>query len=398
MNNTIVESHLKDVNLDIREKRNNPRFLDQKCTPDVLSFIADSTLQIDQKEFTAKNILTSSYFQKTLIIIFGKPNPNEKSQNEYDKFISQPLDLLSYANVIEKYKVKNRNKYEILNYKLLEYLALKDINAAYFLKEYLKKFSIDSAFDKYFSLFKQKQDQESFTILKNQFQDLVVDNSNIGNKGAATTNNTEIRRIFAKYINILSWNECKGSEKGRLSKHKIKYTDLVYNRENFRDLDKPKDKSRKDFRSDSTEIYNNYLIEKAKKSIKKYHPYSEIDDDLYGETSHVHHIFPHSEFSKISSYLENLIALTAGQHLDKAHPKGNTKIIDKTYQLLCLLHKNKTIKEFESQGLSIYSKLKFVEVLHIGLNIDDTVIQDNYTFQDIEDKIKLYYKENFLNV
>lgn len=395
MNNTIIESHFKDVNLDIRKKGNNPRFLDQKCTPDVLSFIADCILQIDQKEFTAKNILTSSHFQKELITIFGKPNPNEKSQNEYDKFISQPLDLLSYANVIEKYKVKTRSKYKIIDYQLLEYLGLRDINAAYFLKEYLKKFSIDSAFYEYFSLFKKKQDQESFTILKNKFQNLVVVNSNIGNKGAATNNNTEIRRIFAKYINILSWNECKGSKKGRLSKHKINYTDLVYNRENFRDLDKPKDKSRKDFRSDSTERYNNHLIEKAKKSIKKYHPYSEIDDDLYGETSHVHHIFPQSEFSKISSYLENLIALTAGQHLDKAHPKGNTKIIDRTYQLLCLLYKNETIKKFESQGLIIYSKLRFVEVLHIGLNIDDTVIQDNYTFQDIEDKIKLFYKENF---
>ena len=45
----------------------------------------------------------------------------------------------------------------------------------------------------------------------------------------------------------------------------------------------------------------------------------------------MHHIFPQSEFAEIADYIENLIALTSGQHLQKAHPNGNTRIIDKQY-------------------------------------------------------------------
>lgn len=86
--NDLTASYFSNQNLDIRIKKNNPHFLDQKCTPDVLTFIAECVLQINQDEFTSKDILLSDYFIKTLIIIFGKPNPKNKSQNEYDKFVS----------------------------------------------------------------------------------------------------------------------------------------------------------------------------------------------------------------------------------------------------------------------------------------------------------------------
>ncbi|HJD61939.1 MAG TPA: hypothetical protein LFV90_07525 [Rickettsia endosymbiont of Columbicola hoogstraali] len=58
-------------------------------------------MKINQDIFTSKDILLSDYFIKTLIIVFGKPNPKNQSHNEYNKFVSQPLDLLSYANVLQ---------------------------------------------------------------------------------------------------------------------------------------------------------------------------------------------------------------------------------------------------------------------------------------------------------
>ena len=242
------------------------------------------------------------------------------------------------------------------------------------------KFSIDSGFQRCFQNFLDKQDSESFQILKDKFNYFVISNSDIGNKGSNTKNNTEVRRIFPKYLNILSlYYGVKGSIKGKLSKYNITYTNLVYNKENFRDLDKAKNISRQDSRN--TQDYNKYLIEKAKKWVKQQHKYSEVQDDLYGKTSHVHHIFPQSEFVSIAHCVENLIALTAGQHQDKAHPNGNNAIVDKMYQMICLLAKSKTIKKSEEQGLSIYSRLKFIEVLNVGFGLEYNKISFDSDFK-----------------
>lgn len=395
----IVKSHFKEFDLDIRKKGNNPRFLDQKCTPDVLSFIADCILQNNNKEFTTKDILESNYFRKTLTIIFGKPSPND-SPNEYDKFVSQPSELLSYAGILTKCKNGNKNKYTISNHELLEYIALRDRNAYYFLCEYLIKFSIDSGINNVLKDFFQKQDEDTFIIMKEKFNNLIISNSSIGNRGSETKNNTEIRRIFPKYLNILSAQDgLKGSIKGRISKYILTYSDLMYNRNNFRDLDKPKNLSRDKFKQEnatdtSTYEYNDYLIGKAKAWVKRHHQYSEVNDNLYGQTSHIHHIFPQSEFITIAHYVENLIALTAGQHQDKAHPKGNTKIVDRAYQLVCLLAKSNTIKKSESSGLSVYSRLRFIEVLHTGFSVDESKISFKDNFETLDSKIKTHYKEN----
>ena len=101
---------------------------------------------------------------------------------------------------------------------------------------------------------------------------------------------------------------------------------------------------------------------------------SEITDALSigQKATHMHHIFPQNEFPNIADYVENLIALTAGQHLQKAHPAGNTKIIDKDFQYICLLNKTESIRRnlVEKKGDVFYDFPLFMLVLDVGLRTD----------------------------
>ena len=67
--------------------------------------------------------------------------------------------------------------------------------------------------------------------------------------------------------------------------------------------------------------------------------------------------------------MENLIALTPSQHFTKAHPNGNTQIIDKGYQQICLLAKADHIEQNIKHAQEvIYSFDDFMIVLATGLN------------------------------
>lgn len=81
--------YLSNFDLDVR-KSQDARFMDQKCTPDVVCFIADciiNTIDVDN-EFTVSNIWDAQYFIKNARAIFNKPLPtNPKAHHEYDKFI-----------------------------------------------------------------------------------------------------------------------------------------------------------------------------------------------------------------------------------------------------------------------------------------------------------------------
>lgn len=398
MNISSVEIFLKSQNLDIREKGNNPRFVDQKCTPDVLSFIADCIVNLNKNDFNSKDIWNMKMFESYSQIIFGKPSSSSSStKNEYDKFISQPLDLLSYAGILSKSKVSGKNSFKIKHVSILEYISLKDRNAFHFLNEYLLKFFNDSGFIKYIDMFFTDPTVDNFSTLKEKFERFVIVNSNLGAKGSSSGGLTEVRRMFPKAINPLALTRySQGSVGGRLSKGIITYCDLNYNRVNFRDLDKAKNTARKERLEieDTTKDYNKYLVVKAKKWVKDNHPQSEVNDGSYGQTSHAHHIFPQSEFPTISDYIENLIALTSGQHLDKAHPNGNTSKIDITYQFVCLKAKIKTIENALKKGITPYNKGNFLFVLNTGfkwLGSNDEV-SSNLSYEEINKVIDIHYK------
>ena len=124
--------------------------------------------------------------------------------------------------------------------------------------------------------------------------------------------------------------------------------------------------------------------------MKKIQVESEVKDQYAnGEATQVHHIFPKSEFPQIAHYLENLIKLTATQHYTKAHPSNKTQIVNRDYQLICLIYKSNTIEKSLNQvGEKYYRKESFIVVINTGLNTD---LNFNLTFQQIRDKLRLIY-------
>jgi len=215
----------------------------------------------------------------------------------------------------------------------------------------------------------------------------IIDNTPINGK-------TEVRRIFSKIINPLSFKRKKhGTKGGRFSKDIIGRDELMYNRKNWRDIKKKKEETRKEYESRAKDemeyrklAYLKYTLNKAKNIIKKVHGIkSEVQDEFAnGEATQIHHIFMKSQYPEISSYLENLILLTATQHFTKAHPNNNTSIIDKDYQLICLLMKSESIQKYDT----IYSKKDFLYVIKIGL---DCEFADNIKFDILQTKLVELY-------
>ena len=367
----IFADFFNNQDLDIRKKGNNPRFLDQKCTPDVISFIADCICQVNKNTFDRNDIWQSDYFIKNASFIFGKPSPkNRTASHEYDKLILQPLDLFSYSGILSKQKTGLKNIFSIQEKKILELIARNEKDAFLFLFCYLDKFVKDSGLSNYLNIFLQKQDKESFTDIKNRFIRFLLAYSKIGSRQSANGGEVEIRRIFPKFLNIFAvYKQAKGSIKGHLSKGIFLMADLMYNRMNFRDIYKLKNITRSEqqqIRHSTPAKYRDFQTQKAMKWMKQHHPYSEVNDRLYGKTDCIHHIFPKSEFPEISYYIENLIALTAGQHTTFAHPHGNTNTIDKMYQKVCLKSKVFTIEKELKKTETQYSLPDFIFVLTKG--------------------------------
>ena len=180
-----------------------------------------------------------------------------------------------------------------------------------------------------------------------------------------------------------------GTEKGRMSKNKITKDMLMYNRNNFRDIyvNKPKEMTRVEYYNllpDKPDVnLIKYQSSKAKKLLRAFNDVfnngmSEIKDELaIGHAINMHHIFPENEFEEISGYVENLIALTPSQHFQKAHPDGNTRIIDRGFQQICLLAKANNIEENIKYGKEvIYSFDNFTYVLSVGF--------DNNVYEEVE--------------
>ena len=391
-----IKSFLSQFDLDVR-KSGDARFMDQKCTPDVVCFIADCLINLNPKgEFTVQDVWDMQYFIKNASAIFGKPNPkNETAHSEYDKFIQQPLRMLAYAHVLEIEKRGSANFYRIGNYDILDYIATKERNAYNFLYIYITKVLNDSNMIKYFEKFKDACEKGSETVRKAEFKELkeryerfIIGNTKINGE-------VEVRRIFTKVLNVYSAeNGIQGTERGRLSPDIIYFSDLMYNRKNWRDIDKAKAQTRQEAASaeeqKQQDAYDSYQVTKAMNLLRKIQIESEVKDQFAnGEATQVHHIFPKSQFPMIAHYLENLIKLTATQHFTKAHPSNNTQVISKDYQLICLIAKSKTIEDsLKTIGEKYYRKESFVYVINIGL---DAELSMKLTFPEIRSQLRLLY-------
>lgn len=389
-----ITKFLNQYDLDVR-KSHDARFMDQKCTPDVVCFIADCLINLNPTgEFMVQDVWDMQYFIKNASAIFCKPSPkNETAKHEYDKFIQQPLRMLSYAHVLKIEKRGNINYYRIANQEILEYIATKERNAYNFLYAYIVKVLGDSGLLKYFEQFREACQngtitQLEFKELKDRYTRFIIGNTAINGE-------VEVARIFTKVINVYSAeNDILGTEKGRLSKDIIAFSDLMYNRKNWRDVDKAKSQTRKEAATDADrqqqEAYDAYQVSKAMNLLRKIQPESEVKDQYAnGEATQVHHIFPKSQFPEIAHYLENLIKLTATQHYTKAHPSNHTQITNRDYQLVCLLAKSLNIEQsLKTCGDKYYRKESFIYVINIGLHTD---LGQKLSFDDIRKQLRILY-------
>ncbi len=390
----LLKQHFDQIDLDIRKQAPGySRFMDQKVTPDVLSFIADCIVNLlggkdPQTSFVVGDIWEFPYFIKNTIAVFGKPSPeNETAGSEYDKFIAQPLKTLAFAKVLEEKKIGRKNTYVVIRPDILEYISQNERNALKFLVFHIEKVLSDSGFIKNFEDYKEKALSnkllpQDFEVLKERFQKFILGYTNI--KGV-----TEINRVFPKVLNPYSaYYQIPGTEKGRVTSGRFIYPDLMYNRENFRDIGKDKTLSRQEVLKDISEQSEViiYRVQKAKNIIRRHHSSSEVKDSLaVGSATQVHHIFSEHEFPEISDYTENLILLTPQQHNTRAHPENKTQVIDLEYQKECLLSKIDSVSLSISRGDNLYSKERFIHVINIGYSLD---LSTNTSFEELKKIIR----------
>ena len=159
-------------NYDIR-KSHNGRWIDQKCTPDVLSFIADCiyfyATENPNKEFCTQDIWFSDYAVQNTEAVFKKPSPKQNAaKNEYDKFFQQPMKLLANSKVLLERKESLKNIFKVNNLEILEYIAISEKNALKFLFRYIEKVLSDS--DLYFDFEKFFQNQKNASMNKDKMQ------------------------------------------------------------------------------------------------------------------------------------------------------------------------------------------------------------------------------------
>lgn len=390
LNETDIYDFLLKNDYDVRLSH-NARWIDQKCASDVITIVSDCILQyVDRTKktpFTSMDIWHDEYTTTYVESIFKKPHPDEEmARNEYDKFFQQPMEMLAYAGVLTKCKKGSRNFYSISERAILEYLSIRERNSLTFLQLYINKVLADSGIKQLFDDFFIMQTKESYEIVKDGYIRFTILNTPINGE-------VECRRIFIKVINPLAFLHGKhGTENGRLSRGKITYDMLMYNRDNFRDIysDKPKELTRRQYAEQfgfkPSFGFNSYISQKAKRLVRAFNDtfrggLSEIKDGKHNAdyAINIHHIFPEADFPEICAHYENLIALTPTQHFSYAHPMGNTNRVDREYQQICLLAKAVVIQETlaDMSCEQIYEFGRFMFVLYIGL--------DNELFMQIAD-------------
>jgi len=381
MTTNILANFINAQNYDIRVTRNG-RWIDQKCALDAVCFVADCIVEYIRnggtEPFQSPNIWKSEYAIKNVQAFFGKPYPLKKSTlDEYNKFFRQPMKMLAAAGVLSEYKKGATIQFSVKKIEILEYIALRERNSYEFLFIYIEKVLHDSGLWDSFESFFDEQTKASLEYLKDKFLKFCIKNTPINT-------NVEASRIFIKVLNPLACKyHKKGIVGGRLSSSIITFNKIIYNQPNWRDINSGKDKNvaRGDFQGvqEPQKMYK-YKVSRAMKNLRRFNDTynaskSEVVDKLsVGEiATHMHHIFPRNEFPTIAEYIENLIALTSGQHLQKAHKNGKTSAVDVAYQYICLICKTDNIRKnlIENKGETvIYNYQDFMHVLDVGLKTE----------------------------
>lgn len=405
MDNATIQRFLDEHDYDVR-KTHNGRWIDQKCTMDVVCLVSDCIVEYTSnkpdKTFTVNDIWYSDYTVENVQQIFSKPDPTEKASNEYDKYFGQPIKLLDAAGIIHGEKSGRGYTYSIVNQELLEYISFRERNSYNFLCLYIEKVLKDSGIYRMFEYFFRLQDKNSFKELKDAYTSFTIQNTPIN--GA-----TECGRIFTKVLNPLAckYKKC-GTERGHLSKDIITQDMIMYNQRNWRDIlsEKPKDMTRVDYEitlpKPNDDYMTTYRINRAKRNLRRFNDlYRDGKTELFDErhimdpATQIHHIFPSNEFPMIADYLENLIALTPTQHYSYAHPNNNTQYVDKDYQYLCLIAKTGAIRDNligNTDKPIIYDFYLYQNVLNTGLNTEEFFEVQEMDFNGLLNRLEKYYE------
>ena len=406
----IYRDFFKLHNYDVRISK-DARWIDQKCTFDVVSIIANCIVEYVEssdanKEFTVSDIWKSEYSRENIIEIFSKPDPFLKAGNEYDKYFGQPIKLLGYSKVLNVRQEKTRYFYSVNNMEILKKIALRERNALDFLYEYITKVLSDSGLLIYFNEFFEKQTKESYRRVREKFIEFTIKHTNINGE-------TECGRIFTKIINPLAFKARKlGTDRGRISKRIITLNDLQYNRINWRDELSGKDKTitRSEHELTPAQMkarkYAEFTVNRAKRALRAFNDEmfdgrSEVIQD--GETTAIatqaHHIFAQSDFPDIAGYVENLIMLTPNQHYLMAHPNNETQYIDPDFQYICLIAKSSKIYSNLTSAYEekFYSFDDYKYVLGTGLNTEQFEMVDYLDFAKIIHLIDQFYDTSSSN-
>lgn len=401
-------------------------WIDQKCTPDITSYVADCILNyvLDKEdeiaergsdcckeiEFTIKDIELQKYSNDS-IGYFGKPDV-EYGSSEYDKVFSQPIKMLNYAHVLKMVRREKRQGrpfvFIVNNRDMLEYIASGEKQAFSFLCVYVERVLRDSNAFKPFGAFFESQTEAAFSSMKKSFFRFLKKNTPRG--GSKGGDERDCNRIFTKALNTLAYaNKTKGTEGGNLSNDIIQWNDLLYNRKNFYDEYTGKPKGIKRTEYDVPEYDDDkkrkYAIEKAKNKVRSYNRknnngksecYISIAEKIEGidekeeqneickQGTQIHHIFRSEEYPDISAHVENLISLSPNQHVLKAHPGNKTKETDRLYQYYLLLCKMMRIQTDEK---GFYSREKFIETINVGFHPHDYSGYED-KFDELAEKIK----------
>lgn len=391
-----IRNYLNDLDLDVR-KIGSARFMDQKCTPDVLCAVAECILEYtndnENLSFTKDDIWHSDYANELIQESFTKPDLSEESVNsEYDKFFAQPMKLFAFCGILNETQ-KGANYYTINHRDFLLHISQQERNALDFLDTYLTKVMTDSGMMTFFEDFFEKQDRASLYILRDRLKKFYHTYTKVNN-------DYEPPRIFNKIINILAFKRKKrGTVRGTVSANTLTIDEIRYNRINWRDVKKDKTISRQEYNLlvegeiEKNVGYYKYQIEKAKCFVKDIEKVSEIHRFENYPGSQAHHIFMASEFPEIADCPENIICITPNQHFYRAHPDNHTQVIDRDYQLVCLLCKLDSIEINFRSGKDDYSLADFANVLNIGLGTD--VFNAQMDFEEVKFRImkQAYYQD-----
>ena len=218
-----IKAYLDQFDLDIR-KSHDARYVDHKCTPDVVCFLADCVLNMVATKpiFVINDIWETQYFIQNSRVIFNKPWANdEKAYNEYNKVLSQPLKLLAYAHILNVEKIKGRLTFSVNNEELLDYISRRDRNAYIFLLCYFTKVLSDSNFMKYIDEYRT-----TYTTNLNQSRTYIYDKYHKFISGNTPTHSKkDTTRMFHKILNIFAVEYHMPGSNGKFA---ASFSDIMY--------------------------------------------------------------------------------------------------------------------------------------------------------------------------